>query len=210
MASFYKKLPKVLSELTNSNFTITGPITVSNEVEVKNDVGNPLPISAASLPLPTGASTSALQNTQLSKLSDIETELQSANVSLLSIDNHVDGLESSLSSIDSKLTVGPTKNYYNEILSVASGTLSTILSKTVSVNSKFKTVQVSGTNIAEFEVVLNGTVVDKQRTNFGTGLNLQFKFENGLALIPTDVVLVRVLHNRPSLGDFNAKFIIEE
>lgn len=36
-------------------------VTVDNEVEIKNDAGSPVPISAASLPLPTGASTSALQ-----------------------------------------------------------------------------------------------------------------------------------------------------
>jgi hypothetical protein len=30
-------------------------VTVSSEVEIKNDAGNPIPISAASLPLPTGA-----------------------------------------------------------------------------------------------------------------------------------------------------------
>lgn len=34
-------------------------VVVTNEVEVKNDVGNPLAISATSLPLPTGAATEA-------------------------------------------------------------------------------------------------------------------------------------------------------
>lgn len=32
-----------------------------SEIEIKNDVGNPVPISATSLPLPTGAATAALQ-----------------------------------------------------------------------------------------------------------------------------------------------------
>lgn len=30
-----------------TNVTLTGPITVSNEVEIKNDVGNPVPVSGA-------------------------------------------------------------------------------------------------------------------------------------------------------------------
>jgi peptidoglycan hydrolase CwlO-like protein len=210
MANFYKKLPKNLTEITNSTLTINGPVTVTNEVEVKNDVGNPIPISAASLPLPAGASTAALQTAGNSILTDIETELQAANVSLVSIDSHVDGLEASLVSIDSKLTIKPIKNYYNEILSISSGSVNTILSKTVSLGSRLKTVQVSGTNIAEYEVLLNGSVIDKQRSNFGTSLNCSFTFENGITLVPADVLLVRVRHDRPSTGNFNAKFIIEE
>lgn len=203
MASFYKKLP-------SQEVILNGPITVTNEVEIKNDIGNPIPISAASLPLPVGASTSALQTAGNSILTDIETELQAANISLVSIDSHVDGVEVSLASIDSKLTDVPVKNYYNEILSVASGTFSTVLSKTVSLNSKLQVIQVSGTNIAEFEVVLNGSVIDKQRSNFGTPLNCIFSFENGISLVPADVVSVRARHDRPSLADFNAKFLIKE
>lgn len=210
MASFYKKLPKTITELTDSNLTVTGPITISNEVEVKNDVGNPIPISAAALPLPAGASTSALQTSAISELQNIDAELQAANISLISVDSHVDGIEALLSSIDAKLTINPNKNYYNEISAVASGVYTTILTKTVSVDSKLKLVSVSGTNIAEFEVVLNGLTVDKQRTNHGSALNCLFSFENGVSLVPADVVLVRVKHNRPTAGDFNAKFIIEE
>ena len=42
----------------DGSITITsGTITVQNEVEIKNDTGNPVPVSATSLPLPTGAST---------------------------------------------------------------------------------------------------------------------------------------------------------
>jgi len=93
MASFYKKLPKVLSQLTTSEVTITGPITVSNEVEVKNDIGNPLPVSALALPLPAGAATLAEQQTQTGVLNQLDTELQLANINLASIDLHADGIE---------------------------------------------------------------------------------------------------------------------
>lgn len=31
--------------MENSSITITGPVTVSNEVEIKNDTGNPVPVS---------------------------------------------------------------------------------------------------------------------------------------------------------------------
>jgi hypothetical protein len=46
----------------NGSITITsGTITVQNEVEISNDTGNPVPISASALPLPSGAATSANQ-----------------------------------------------------------------------------------------------------------------------------------------------------
>ena len=53
----------VSGSISVSNFPSTQnvAITSSVEVEVKNDSGNPLPISASSLPLPTGAATSAKQ-----------------------------------------------------------------------------------------------------------------------------------------------------
>lgn len=50
-------------------------ITVSNEVEVKNDVGNPVPISASSLPLPSGAATEAKQDASNSILTNILSQL---------------------------------------------------------------------------------------------------------------------------------------
>lgn len=42
-----------------SGVTISWPITVSNEVEITNSSGAPIPMSAYSLPLPSGASTEA-------------------------------------------------------------------------------------------------------------------------------------------------------
>lgn len=60
----------------NGSITVTsGTITVQNEVEVKNDAGNPVPISAASLPLPTGASTEAKQDISNTILSSVDTRL---------------------------------------------------------------------------------------------------------------------------------------
>lgn len=67
------KLDEVIDALENINFD--GTVTVSNEVEVKNDVGNPIPVSAASLPLPTGASTSANQTTGNASLSSIDSKI---------------------------------------------------------------------------------------------------------------------------------------
>lgn len=50
-------------------------ITLSGNVEITNDVGNPIPVSASSLPLPSGASTSAKQDTVIGHLDGVETLL---------------------------------------------------------------------------------------------------------------------------------------
>lgn len=79
-------------------------INVGNEVEVKNDSGNPVPISASSLPLPTGAATSARQDTEISSLSSIDTKLSSQATA-----TKQDTGNTSLSSIDTKLSTINTK-----------------------------------------------------------------------------------------------------
>jgi hypothetical protein len=59
------------------NFPSNQSVAVSNfpaSTEIANDSGNPIPISAASLPLMTGASTSALQTSGNSSLSSIDTK----------------------------------------------------------------------------------------------------------------------------------------
>jgi hypothetical protein len=67
----------VSESVTVANFPATQNValTSSIEVEVKNDAGNPLPVSAASLPLPAGASTSANQVTANSSLATIATNI---------------------------------------------------------------------------------------------------------------------------------------
>lgn len=62
-------------DLGASVVNITGPVTIPGEVEVVNDVGNPLSIQATSLPLPTGAATSALQTTANNSLASIDFKL---------------------------------------------------------------------------------------------------------------------------------------
>lgn len=73
-------------DIQDASVTINGDVTVSSEVEVKNDTGNPVPVSASSLPLPTGASTLAEQQTQTTHLSDIKTSVQT-------LDNAISGNE---------------------------------------------------------------------------------------------------------------------
>jgi hypothetical protein len=172
LADFYVQLPSV----TVSDVTLSGPITVTNEVEVKNDAGSPIPVDAV-------------------------------NFDIRDLNFAQDKVDVSGSTV---ITTQPAAlNFFNEISSVPSGVYTTVLTKTVTVAAKLKLASCSSNNIAEYEVVLNGIVIDKKRTNFGAGLNCDFYFENGITLVPTDVLVVRARHDRPYMADINAKLIIE-
>ena len=63
------------AELRATPVPVSGTLGILGAVEVTNDAGNPLPVSAASLPLPTGASTSANQVTTNTSLASIDFKL---------------------------------------------------------------------------------------------------------------------------------------
>lgn len=102
-------------------------------------------------------------------------------------------------------------NAYHEVLSVASGITTTIVTYTVPVGHEnvLERISVSGENIALYTVLINGTPVDVQRTYFGGALNAQFQFMStinyGTVLNAGDIVSVTVLHNRPSLANFEGR-----
>lgn len=104
---------------------------------------------------------------------------------------------------------GSNRIVFNEITSVASATLTTIASYTVPVvtSASLQQVLVSGTNIAAYEVYVNAVKIAKKRTYF-SDLNEEFIFavtsNNGYVVSTGDVVEIKVLHDRPTLGDFEA------
>lgn len=81
-----------LSALENINVTIS-----NNEVEIKNDANNPIPISAASLPLPTGAATDAKQDTIIGHLDTVEATLNA-------IETDTSGILTSVQLLDDAVT----------------------------------------------------------------------------------------------------------
>ena len=64
---------KLPVDINGGSINITGPITISNEVEIKNDSGNPVPISGTVAI--TGVSTLAEQQTQSASLASIDSKL---------------------------------------------------------------------------------------------------------------------------------------
>ena len=96
-------------------------------------------------------------------------------------------------------------NSYSEALAVAAGAQVDIL--TYVVPSGFSLflalVSVSGDNIAEYTVIVDGSPIDKVRTWWGKfNANLEF---SGLKLETGTEIKIRVNNYRDSSADFNAK-----
>lgn len=101
-------------------------------------------------------------------------------------------------------------NQYNEANSVPANSLTNILTYTPSVNGKIKQVNVAGNNKAIYTIEVASSVVDKAYTWY-TSYNHEFDCGEGLAVIAGQQILVRVIHDRPFLGDFNARLqFVEE
>lgn len=114
--------------------------------------------------------------------------------------------------VSSTGVTGDELSFYNNVNAVVGGVLTTILTYTVPVatNSFMKRVEVSGTNIAEYTIEVDAVVAAKQRTYFGAGLNTTFEFGPGVKYTTGQVITVKVLHNRPDVGDFDARLQVNE
>ena len=99
---------------------------------------------------------------------------------------------------------------YSEITNIVQGSTELLATYTAVANRKLQKIEFSGSNIAEYELVINGVTQDKKRTYFGGNLNDIFDFNQGLALVAGQDVEVYVVHNRPTNGDFNCRIQILE
>lgn len=117
--------------------------------------------------------------------------------------------------LENNITVGTTTNLFNQISAVAMGITTTIISYTVPVGNDFKLclVEVGGSNIAEYEVLINGSLNARKRTWFSGPFTDEFIFETNLAggiVVPSgQIISVQVTHDRPDLGDFEARILGE-
>lgn len=105
------------------------------------------------------------------------------------------------------------ESLFGSITSVPSGSLTTILTYTVPVSETdyLGKIEVSGTNIGQYDVYINAVLKARQRTYFGGDLNSLFDYtmgqEDGVILNSGDIVEIKVIHNRPMLGDFEARIL---
>jgi hypothetical protein len=101
---------------------------------------------------------------------------------------------------------------FNEVTSVPAGvetTVATYTSPASGSTAYLELVSVSGSNIGAFVVYEVSAILDKKRTYF-TKYNENFDFRSaigvpGYELAPSTTIIVKVLHNRPSLGTFSAR-----
>lgn len=107
-------------------------------------------------------------------------------------------------------------NQYNEVLAVASGSTTTVVTYTVppATSVALERISGSGGNIALYTILLNGTPIDTQRTYFGGALNVQFEFMStanlGLILSAGDIISMTILHDRPYVANFEGRIQLTE
>jgi len=113
--------------------------------------------------------------------------------------------------VNSSNPQGTSVSTYNEILSVTTSITTTVVSYTAPVGKTtyLQLVEVSGTNIAQYVIKVNGTPINKVYTYFGSGLSNTFNFSansnSGFPLSVGDLVIVEVTHLRGPDGDFNGR-----
>ncbi len=102
---------------------------------------------------------------------------------------------------------GDIQNVFGSISSVASSTLTDVVTYTVPAGKTFFLlhIEVSGDNIAEYTVDIGGSTEAFKRTYF-THFNEDFEFK-GVEVSESTTIRVKVEHNRTPLGSFEARIV---
>lgn len=101
---------------------------------------------------------------------------------------------------------------FSDVSSVPASTITDVLTYTVAPDQQLSLarIEMSGDNIAVYEYYVNNVIAGRLRTYYGGPLNATFEFEDyptkGLKpLVAGDVLKVRVTHQRPYVGAFEAR-----
>lgn len=101
---------------------------------------------------------------------------------------------------------------FNNITAVPMGVETSIISYIVpnGKNANLIFSEMSGTNVATFNLYLGASLINKKRTFFGD-LNNTMEFKNkGFYLTSGQVITLKVIHTRPDTGEFEANLQIKE
>jgi hypothetical protein len=184
--------------------TFTGSITIG-AVEVKGSTGNIIE------PNVDGSLNVDVLNDITIAGGEIEVVGPTGNILNPNPDGSINVVVSSAPS-----TTSTVKNTYNSVTSVVSGALTTIVMYTVppATQAVLQIIEYSGDNIAKYDVLINSNPEATRRTMFGADLTGMFDFrsgnDSGLLLSAGDVVIMEVLHNRPDVGNFEARIQVLE
>lgn len=116
---------------------------------------------------------------------------------------------------DSAYPTAVVKSTYGETLSVPASTETLVATYTVPVASIARLIrsEFSGDNVATYNLYKNGNPIAKAR-NYFTNLNGMIDFstitEEGLKITAGDVITLKVIHNRPTVGDFSGRIQVIE
>jgi len=113
-------------------------------------------------------------------------------------------------SISSTPAVGQSVvSVYDEVTSLTSGILTDVVTYTVPAGKEayLQRVTFNGQNIATYTLLNNAVTLNKLNTYFSGPLFGEFSFytasQEGLKLIAGDVITLKVIHSRPTMGDFH-------
>lgn len=102
---------------------------------------------------------------------------------------------------------------YNQVTNVAASILTTLFTYTVPPLFTFNIIraEIGGSNIALYNILVNGVTIGTRRTWYGEGLNEIFDFsavpQTGVLLNSGDILTITVEHFQPYNGDFEATVI---
>jgi len=105
---------------------------------------------------------------------------------------------------------------FNTAAAVASGVETSITTYTVpgGKTAKLERLEFGGENIAVYNLYINAVLKHRRRTFFGNSLSESMEFTDssdiGFNLVAGDAVVLKVLHNRPSSGNFEARIQVHE
>lgn len=108
-----------------------------------------------------------------------------------------------------------TRNVFNEVTLVPSGSETLIATFTVPMGKtgKIEKITASGENIGKYTVKLNGSSIDVRRTYWTGGFNVMFDYASdasGYKLNPGDVVSIHIFHESDDPATFDARLQIVE
>lgn len=121
--------------------------------------------------------------------------------------------DGSINVVTSAIAARISKSVFSESLNVPSSVETTIVNFVAAsgVNTYLTKLVASGQNIAEYAVKVNGVVIDKKRTYYTGGFNVDFDFGmNGLQLSSGDLVSITVKHSSSGVGNFNGRIQVDE
>lgn len=121
--------------------------------------------------------------------------------------------DGSINVVTSAIAARVTKSVFGQFLNVPAAVETTVVNfiAATGVNTYLTKISSSGQNIAEYTVKVNGNIIDKKRTYYTGGFNVEFDFGvTGVKLVDGDTVSVTVIHNSDSVGDFNGRIQVDE